>query len=372
VEVVAMSQWQFYVAGAGAGLLTSALDIVKNPTSGTVIRVGDSLQHGLLKDANVFLGPNFWAIVMLVAISAFVCWIFEVTSRLDGFLRGCTVLAAFSIGAPDPIINSQRDQTRIESGSINTPATHSQFPILLTPAFAQLSSDKNNPTTMVGNSFIILNHLKPLKNIPESIVTVQDATSFQRISIFKTSSYRFELTFPYGKYLTQVDTPGFSSIIFELTIDSPIAAYDVTAPTSSIPLAIQKLGQPKKVDLTEDEPEKFKQIGRKLAIAQDFASAIISYQKSLDIDATDSETRNFLAYAEYRAAKYSEAYAHLSKLLAEQPHNDISLINLLKVECVQGNYNDARRLFNEWLVQQKATWIEDGEFLRVCKQIIPK
>jgi hypothetical protein len=81
--------------------------MLKDPNQGTIARVGSMLKEHLLGGLNIFVSPDFWAIVLIIGVSLFVCWVFEVTSKMDGFLRGCTILAAFSIGAPSPIINKQ-------------------------------------------------------------------------------------------------------------------------------------------------------------------------------------------------------------------------------------------------------------------------
>jgi hypothetical protein len=347
---------QFYLASAGAGLLSSFLDLVKDPTNGTIARTGSAIHQGLFP--NPLVSQNLIAILAIVLVSIFACWVFEVTSRLDGFLRGCTILAAFSVGSPSPIINSQIDQ-------INAPKSQSALPFTAS-AFAQ-TAYPDAPT--VGSAYIILTHLKTTLAPPDSIVTV-NLFYGERVSVFRISRYRIEITQPYGKYTVHVDTPGYTSITFTLTITQPIEAYDVTAPESSIPIAFQKLTTATQAVLRPDESEQSKQLGRAKAVSHDFAGAITDYQHSLALDPTDDETITFFGYALFRTGNNGRAESVLLEVLTRHPENNFARINLIKAQCAGGKLEDAKHNFDLGLRQLKDFWSNDGEFVRVCKSLI--
>jgi hypothetical protein len=159
-----MGKLPFYAAGAGAGALTSILDLLKDSNQGTIARVGSMLKENLFGGHNLFFSPVFWAIVLLICVSLFVCWVFEVTSKLDGFLRGCTILAAFSIGAPSPIINKQL--TDIGSSFVGAQLTG--LPFGISKALAQAPSEADKSTIGTGEAYIVLDHLKPMIPRPDS------------------------------------------------------------------------------------------------------------------------------------------------------------------------------------------------------------
>jgi hypothetical protein len=356
-------KWQYYFAGAGAGVVTSFIDLVKDPTNGTIARTGGAIRQGIFAGvAHPAVSPLLIAIVAIVAISVFACWVFEVTSRLDGFLRGCTILAAFSLGSPNPILNPQVGQPNPENP---LGQEHSEFQIF-SNAFAQTAA---TPASPIGNAYIILTNLKALRYPPQSIVTITDAQSFERISAFQISNYRIEITQRYGTYLVHVDTQGYASIVFTLTINAPILAFDVTAPPSSLPIALQKLLPETQVALISDESELFKQSGREKLLGQDFTGAISDYQHALSINPTDQETNNFLGYALFRSGELTQAEQVLAAVVQKDPSYDIARLNLTKVLCSEHKLQDAKGTFAS-LKARPVTWRNDVEFLRACQLLV--
>jgi hypothetical protein len=300
------------------------------------------------------------AIIVILLVSIFACWVYEVTSRLDGFLRGCSILAAFSVGSPNPIINSQFDQAQSRP-------TQSQSSLeFIRSAFAQ---GADSPITQVGDAFIILTHLKSASPSPMSIITVDDSGG-ARIAAYRISGYRFRVTQPFGTYTVNVSTPGYASIIFKLTIDDSTVAFDVSAPKSSLPLGLQKLTTETQVVLQPDESERLKQTGKKKLLVQDFTGAIADYRHALSLNSADDETSDFLAYALFRAGNLAESEQLLVTLIGRHPENDKVRINLLKVECSENKMTEAHANFDNTLRNKQIAWSDDGEFVRVCHSLL--
>jgi hypothetical protein len=361
-----MNRWPFYLAGAGSGALTAILDFIKDWNNGTVARVASGLGQHLFAGTNLYLSPAFWAIVMIIIVSLFVCWVFEVTSRLDGFLRGCTVMAAFSIGAPNALIDQQANPIRNPNIALSINAARlAGFSTIISPAIAQSSSLRG---AAVGEAYVRLAHLQKIVPVPESTVTVRDDAS-RIISLFKITDDTIKIVQPYGNYLVEVQTPGFADIDFELKIDEPVSGNKVNARRSSLPLVIQKLVSATKVDLTADDAEKYKQLGRQQRFAGNWDAAIANYRKSLDLDPNDVLTHDYLGYALFRAGKYQEATKEFNLVIERKPDYEWSHVNLIKVDCAQQKYEEARQKLDT-LRAKTDNWKSDAELSRICLPIM--
>ena len=360
-----MDKLPFYAAGAGAGTLTSILDLLKDPNQGTIARVGSMLKEHLFGGLNMFVSPVFWAIVLIIVVSLFVCWVFEVTSKLDGFLRGCTILAAFSIGAPSPIINNQVSD--IGPSSVVTQLT--SLPFGISNALAQASSNADQSRTDTGEAYIVLDHLKPIIPRPDSIITIRSGVSHSTIAIYRIGDNTARILQPYGQYTVEVETPGFARISFDLTIDQPLTAYSVSAEPSSVPLAVQKLLTATNVELKPNDSEKYKRLGVKRRMVEDFEGAISNYKQSLAIDSNDGITHDYLGYACFRLGRYAEAEKEFQVAIVQRPDYKWPPINLVKVYCAQQKYAEARKQF-EGIRNTTSLWKSDTEFMHLCESIL--
>jgi hypothetical protein len=361
-----MSKLPFYLAGAGGGALTSILDLVQHPNQGTIGRVGSMLKEQLFGDANVFFSPAFWGIILIVAVSVFVCWVYEATSRTDGFLRGCTVLAAFSIGAPGPIINNQVGDL---GSSFEATRQVSGISLVVTDANAQTSSSEDKPGTSTGEVYVVLDYLKEKKPRPDSTITIRSSPSNSPIAIFKISDNTARILQPYGRYTVEVETPGFANITFDMTIDELLTAYSVNAQPSSVPLTLQKLLLSTKVELKPNDAEKYKQLGRKRGLVKDFDGAIANYQQSLALEPNDGITHDYLGYAFFRLGRYAEAVREFQVATVQRPDYKWPPVNLIKVDCAQQKYAEARQKFDA-VRTITGIWKSDGEFRQLCAPIL--
>jgi len=355
-----MSKLPFYLAGAGGGALTSFLDLVQHPNQGTVDRVGSTLKEQFFGETSVFLGSAFWSIALIILVSVFVCWVYETTSRTDGFLRGCAVLAAFSIGAPGPIINRQVSDlpsTFQAAGATFVGSANAQTP------------SEGTPGTSTGEAFVVLDHLKEMKPRPDSTVTVRSNPSNTPIAIFTIPDNTARIAQPYGTYNVEVNTPGFATIKFDLVIKEPLSAFSVSAPPSSVPLALQKLLVANKVDLKPNDAERYKQLGRKKALLRDFDAAISNYQQSLAIEPNDGITHDYLGYALFRVGKYDEAAQEFRIAISQRPDYNWPPVNLIKVDCAKQKYAEARQKFDA-VRTVTGIWKTDGEFRQLCAPIL--
>jgi hypothetical protein len=354
-----VTKLRFYLAGAGAGIFVAFADFAKDQQTGTVARLGSAL-HNLSPAFGTWINQNSLAIILVALISVFVCWIYEVKSQLDGFLRGCSVLLAFNLGTPNPIINHQPDPT----GQAMIEQTQNfGWAAMVTPAFAQ-STEKSEA---ILQAYVVLEHLLPSKdNPPQSTVTIS-RKSGERVALFTIQSFLFSLSVPAGEYSVQVDTPDFRSIAFDVTIDTAGLAYSVTAPTSKLPPVFQGLIGSEQVKTSPPNAEDYKQIGRAQLLSQNYAGAIASYQNSLKLVPDDPQTQNFLGYALYRAGDTKGAQAALELALQLKPDYQTAHVNLAKVYCTTNNLDAARATLSGIDIQPLMS--SDGEFQRVCAGI---
>lgn len=361
-----MNKLAFYVAGAGGGAITSVIELCKDTNNATVVRLGGVLGKFFLTGGNVYLSPTSWAIIMIILVSVFMCWIYQVTSPIDGFTRGCAVLAAFSIAAPNPPLQNQvTPAANPNISSLYGPSHVAEFPTFVSSALAQSSAQNTAP---MGEAYIRLTHLQAVTPMPESTVTIRDDSS-QRIAIFKITDNTIRITQPYGDYLISVQTPGYSDIDFELRIDQSVSANKVSAPQSSVPLVIQKLVTATRVALVADDAERYKQLGRQQRFAGNWGAAIADYQKSLQLDPNDVLTHDYLGYVLYREGKYDEAINEFNYVVEHKPDYVWSPINLIKVDCAQQKFDTARQQLDKLKIRTDA-WKSDSELSRVCQQIM--
>jgi hypothetical protein len=361
-----MNAWRFYLAGAGGGALTAILDFSKDWNNGTVARMASVLGQHLLSGVNLYLSASFWAIILIVTVSLFICWVFQVTSQIEGFLRGCAVVTAFALGSPNPIINFQPSTLPNPPNQALSVGSTQQavFPVIVSSALAQ-----NHSTGNVGEAFIRLEHLRELKPVPESTVTVRDDDSLRIVSLFKIKGDTIRIAQPYGNYLVEVATPGFSVIDFELTINQPISGSRVSSQQSAVPIFIQKLVSATKVDAAVDEAEKHKQLGRQQRFSGNWDAAITEYETSLKLDPNDAMTHDYLGYAYFRQGKLDDAVKEFDAAIKLNPDYPWSYINLIKVDCAQQKYDEARRQLKS-LRGRTDVWETDVEFERICKPIL--
>jgi hypothetical protein len=367
------TKWEIYIAGAGAGALTSLLDFLKDVNNGTIARIGTVLDKHLFPDLELFLGANFWAIVLVVVVTLFVCWIYEAQTKLDGFLRGCTILAAFSIGAPGPIIEKQLES--LPAGTSNMlleqPGVQN-FAGVISPARA-FARDAHAATTSgapVGEAYIVLTHLSGQSPPPRSTVEVK-GSGRQRVALFQVKGDNFFIRQPYGSYLVTVTTPGFTAFRFKVKINRPLWAYTVDTKKSSVPIAFQKLTTPSTVKARSNEAEAYKQIGRQRALKKDFEGALINYKRSLEEGPDDPQTLNFKGYALYRLSRFDKAEQVLRQGLERAPDDRLLLLNLAKAQCGRGHFDAAKLTLNESaLTQHKNMLRNESELLRVCGPIV--
>src|SRR5262249_34283869 len=148
-------------------------------------------------------------------------------------------------------------------------------------------SDTDQSSTDTGEAYIVLDHLKPMIPRPDSIITIRNAISHSTIAIYRIGDNTARILQPYGRYTVEVETTGFARISFDLTIDQPLTAYSVSAEPSSVPLAVQKLLTATNVELKPNDSEKYKRLGVKRRLVEDFEGAILNYQRSLAIDPND-------------------------------------------------------------------------------------
>jgi len=361
-----MISWRFYAAGAGGGAMAAILDFFRDWNNGTVARVASVLGQHLFGGINLLLSSGFWAIILIVMVSLFVCWIYEVTSRLDGFLRGCSVVAAFSIGAPSPIINQQLSPATNPSALL-VPGNAQVAALggIISAATAQETSQSNAAT---GQTYVRLVNLRDVSPIPESTVTIL-TESFERVSLYTVAGNIIKIAQLYGAYFVEVQTPGFATIEFPLKINDPVSAIKVSAPESSVPTVLQRLLTPVRVTAAVDNAETYKQLGRQQRLAGNWDAAIRDYQKSLEFDPSDALTHDYLGYAYFRQARYSDATKEFNAAQKLKPDYKWSLVNLIKVDCAQGNYEEARKSL-QILRAQTNIWRSDVEFARICKPIL--
>lgn len=107
-------------------------------------------------------------------------------------------------------------------------------------------------------------------------------------------------------------------------------------------------------------------------LKKDFKSAVIEYDKALNIYPNNARALDYKGYALFRMGQYVEAIKILEKALTVEPDRVNVIINLLKSHCASGSFNYAKLLVEEnkdLILRNKKILRCDGEFQKVCSDI---
>src|SRR5713101_7912203 len=88
--------FNLFMAAAFGSICCGFADLFNNKEAAAVLKIGEVIR--LLYPP---FGGNYWiALVMLIAFSIGLCWIYQPQTRVDAFLRGLSVFAVLSAASP--------------------------------------------------------------------------------------------------------------------------------------------------------------------------------------------------------------------------------------------------------------------------------
>lgn len=231
--------YKLYFASAFGAFCLGFGDLLNNEHSATVLKINEIMKQLLQFDIGA---GGLLALILLAILGVCVCWVQQPKTRLDAFSRGFSVFAVLAVATPFEPTNEFVDASTTVAamnGFAKVQAI-SNSPLRMRGVEKhgniEISFKANKADARVGNAWVALRNYKTKKLV---LVTTT-----------KIRNEKLKLTrLPPGKYLMEVEIPGFRHFQFEIGIKPGVQRYEVSIESSTIPSAIQRLASPKKYKL---------------------------------------------------------------------------------------------------------------------------
>lgn len=237
-ETPTVTVWQLYLAAAFGAFCLGFGDLVKNGHTATVLKIADVIREHLFPGLGVGAAV---ALVLLIGLGVGYCWIQGPSTLVDAFNRGFSVFAVLAVvTSTDAVPAGLSAPTAV--GRLGIRAT----PSVIAPAYAQedLRSEIGLPAEPVvpfGQAIIQITTLQDNAEVPVTTVTLRDAATRKVIGLEQIRTATFSIQRPPGKYLVEVETPGYRRTEVMLDINDQINAYTLSMPETALPLSVQRL-----------------------------------------------------------------------------------------------------------------------------------
>ncbi len=375
----ATSRTGLFIVGAVGGLLGALVDLAKDDVNGAIARFSRMLESQELYFSGARISHQ--GILFMILLGLFLCWVYQVTSRPDAFIRGLTALAAIGLIAPAADVGNRKTEPLVvertvepvsgnpggvkldilrgpeHNGYLQTPA------FFATPAYAQTAAQQP-----VGEVTIFLRHLSASAFPAPTRITVWSYADRRLLDLFEVTSARANVIQPVGRYRIDAETEGFSPLRFDITISERFSGVSISADSANVYSKLRRIvSDPVVVEPHAVEASTWKAQGIRLFRAGQYPQAIEAYDEAAALDPTDFEAVSFKGYALFRAGRNNEALTVLENAQREFPDNPWIALNLLKVHCAAGDFATANALTrNEPLISNVALIKADGEIRRIC------
>jgi hypothetical protein len=226
------SQLGIYISAALGALFLGIGDLLNNNTAATVLKLSETIRQYLYPSLE---SGGLVALALLAILGAAVCWVQQPHTRVDAFSRGFSVFALLAVTTPYHPTTTGLDHPpgpHPTSGGIG-----SLFGISV--AYA----DDDTPTIPLD----ITLEPRTATTLPsDTQVILREFDTGKIVGTSKISSGKFSINQPRGRYLLEVEAPGFRRTATELKVDGASQRITVPIEDSSIPLSIQRLYAPER------------------------------------------------------------------------------------------------------------------------------
>jgi tetratricopeptide (TPR) repeat protein len=372
-----------FLTGAVGGMLGALVDLAKDDVNGAIARFSRMLETQELYVS----GPRIshQGILFMILLGLFLCWVYQVTSRPDAFIRGLSALAAIGLIAPAADVGKRKADSQLtvvertvplpgsgSSGGSQLDILNSSGPsgalklplFLVTPAYAQSIAP-----LPVGEMTVFLRHLSDKAFAGTTRVTVWSLAERRLVDLFEISTARIALAQPVGRYRIDAETAGYAPVRFEIDVVEGIGGVSVEAQPAGAFGKLQRIvADPKTVEPEELEASTLKAQGIRYFRAKEYESAIRAYDEAAALAPGDFEPVSFKGYALFRDGRIAEAQDVLARGLAVFPQNPWLALNLLKTFCAAKQFGRANELTREEPLRSNIELVSsDGEIRRICQ-----
>jgi hypothetical protein len=169
---------------------------------------------------------------ILTLLGYFLCWLYEPTSRLDGFLRGLSVITILSVVTP---FQAYPAMAMIE------PLSTSYIPV----------SEARSELAMAKAS-VYLKFADTNDDIHSGLATLMRQSSAEIVAREQIRTSRIDIDQPDGRYILEIEADGYRITRAPISLDVDTRYYELTIQRSDIPVRLQRLlYRPDEVPLVE-------------------------------------------------------------------------------------------------------------------------
>lgn len=232
----------YYLAGALGAFVAGFGDLLSNDKASAVVKIYEVLRvHFLTQLDNASV-----ALLLITLLGAAICWVYQPINRVDAFVKGLGIFALVNIATPYEIPpgKSFSSQTANQRG-------HSIF--IVGTALAQITPHKQDIPSMTISkpTTIIIKNINPNQPSPDVTMTVRDVNTKRILTLDRTIGHSVTLRKPPGKYLLEVEVPGYRRASAVINTHDHPEKYFIELTETKIPLSIQRLIPPAYTELNE-------------------------------------------------------------------------------------------------------------------------
>ena len=377
--------WDVYVAAAFGAFCLGLSDLIKNDNAATLLRISETLKQHLMPDLDM---GALIALGLLVILGAMLCWVHGPTNRVDGFARGFSVFAILTVASPPQDIDAPladdlhdtgipqiMDSMPISQRQNSEPVWLNIIPSAQADEPQKALRDSKLVVPAHGETIIVLDGITPAQRKTPIIATIRDPVSAEILGREKITGSKMRIKKPVGDYVLEIEGADLRRVSTNVRIDDKLTAYELQLVKSNVPLSIQQLYGPQRVELVYSEAETSKQVGIRAFRKKQYGQAVEHYDEAIRADPTDIQNLDYKGYALFRANRHEEAVATLEQLRELAPDYLFGRLNLAKAYCAQDKNDAALEALTGapvLSVDDLNVVLGDGEFLRVCQRIVPQ
>jgi hypothetical protein len=226
-----------YISAALGALFLGVGDLLNNQNAATVLKLSETIRVNLYPNLE---SGGLVALILLVIFGAGVCWVQQPLTRVDAFARGFSVFALMAVTAP------YRPATEGITHPINLPHIQGSISGLLGISIALAEIDVQT------NSVDIVIQPPKSNTLPaDTQVTLRELDTGRIVGASHAGSGKLTINQPIGRYLMEVEARGYRRTSTELQIAKENKAINIPIENSIIPLSVQRLYAPERLNETK-------------------------------------------------------------------------------------------------------------------------
>lgn len=216
-----------YLASALGAFVLGLGDYFRNEYASTTMRMGEFLTSHF----HVGGEPMVFAFVLLMILAVIGCWVYQPPTKVDAFARGLSVLSLLSLASPATGPQSLSGKDAASPGG---------------PGGSLLGIEEAFADAPVAYGSMTLRFVAEDGRAPvaREVVTLRAASTAQLLGRERLMTDSVRIERPLGRYLVEIEAPGFQRVQAALEIGSRPACRTISLRRSAVPIAVQRFYAP--------------------------------------------------------------------------------------------------------------------------------